>query len=60
VVIEAIRRVVEFEEFELLGEVGRADSLPQHVIDYRVEVETVTVLRILHGNMDAARHVEEI
>jgi toxin ParE1/3/4 len=38
----------------------RSHTIQQHVIYYRVEVETVTVLRVLHGKMDAARHVEEI
>ena len=37
----------------------RSHTIQQHVI-YRVAVETVTVLRVLHGKMDAARHVEEI
>jgi toxin ParE1/3/4 len=38
----------------------RSHTIQQHVIYDRVEVETVTVLRILHGKMDATRHVEEI
>ena len=38
----------------------RSHNVQQHVIYYRVEVETVTVLRVLHGKMDEARHVEEI
>jgi toxin ParE1/3/4 len=38
----------------------RSHNVQQHVIYYRVEVETVTVLRVLHMKMDEARHVEEI
>jgi len=38
----------------------RSHNMQQHVIDDRVAVETVTVLRVLHEKMDAARHVEEI
>ncbi len=37
----------------------RSHNFQQHVIYERVAVETVTVLRVLHGKMDAARHVEE-
>src|SRR5829696_2076956 len=38
----------------------RSHSVQQHVIYYRVEAETVAVLRVLHGKMDAAQGVEEI
>ena len=38
----------------------RSHTIQQHIIYYRVEGETVTVLRVLHGKMDAAQHVEEI
>jgi toxin ParE1/3/4 len=38
----------------------RSHSVQQHIIYYRVAAKTVTVLRILHGKMDAARCVEEI
>jgi toxin ParE1/3/4 len=38
----------------------RSYSVQQHIIYYRVTAETVTVLRILHRLMDAARRVEEI
>jgi toxin ParE1/3/4 len=38
----------------------RSHNMQQQVISYRVAFETVTVLRVLHEKMDAARHVEEI
>ena len=38
----------------------RSHTMQQHVISYRVAVENVTALRVLHEKMDAARHVEEI
>jgi toxin ParE1/3/4 len=37
----------------------RSHGVQQHIVYYRVAAETVTVLRVLHRKMDAARHVEE-
>ena len=38
----------------------RSYSIQQHIIYYRVAAETVTVLRILHGKMDAAQRMADI
>ena len=37
----------------------RSFPVRQHVIYYRVGTGTLTIVRILHGRMDAARHLEE-
>jgi toxin ParE1/3/4 len=37
----------------------RSYNIQHHVIYCRVTTQTVTVLRVLHGKMDATRHVEE-
>lgn len=37
----------------------RSYQVRQHVIYYRVGTGTVTVVRILHGKMEAARHLDE-
>jgi toxin ParE1/3/4 len=66
-----IYRAVIDRAFATLGdnpEIGRArDELSpglrsyqveQHVIDYRISSSGVRVVRILHGKMDAARHLD--
>lgn len=35
----------------------RTYRVRKHVVYYRVDADTVTIIRILHANMDAARHV---
>src|SRR5262245_7987355 len=56
-----------FETLDANPEIGRARDgispglrsyvVEQHVIYYRITVGGVTVVRILHGKMDAARHL---
>lgn len=31
----------------------------QHILFYRLEADTIRILRVLHGRMDAARHLGE-
>ena len=38
----------------------RSYSVQHHVIYYRVAADTVIVLRVLHGKMDAAQRVAEV
>jgi toxin ParE1/3/4 len=37
----------------------RGRPVQAHVIYYRVDDEAVTIIRILHGKMDAARQFEQ-
>jgi toxin ParE1/3/4 len=36
----------------------RSYVVEQHIIYYRVIADGVTIVRILHGKMDAARHLD--
>lgn len=44
---------------EDVGRNVRALRVQQHIIYYRLHADTVMVLRILHGKMDAALHIDE-
>jgi toxin ParE1/3/4 len=65
--IEAINRALS--TLSANPRIGRSQSgiasnlyayrVRQHIIYYRLHADTVTVLRILHGKMDAALHIDE-
>ena len=64
---EALNR--SFDSLRANPELGRArDDLPpgvrslvvrQHIVFYRLEADTIRVLRVLHGRMNAATHLGE-
>jgi len=55
-----------FEKIKTNPQSGRAIFKPylklyaaEHAVFYRIEGDTITIIRILHGRMDSTRHLPE-